>query len=266
MEIPVSKKVENVIRAMDRITLEEMDHVRLMRRRDIKYIVPTQTVPGLLEKINDKYRVLEIDGERIHPYSTLYYDTPELSMYHAHHNRRMNRYKVRIRRYVTSNLSFFEVKYKNNRGETIKRRIRPGEKDDITGEKSVKFLGENSPYKVNELQPALENYFKRITLVHHTIPERITIDLELHYNHVDGLRNLQLPGFSVIEIKRDRDAIQSYMIDQLRKNHIQPVGFSKYCLGTAMMVPSVKNNLFMKRMRQIEKFDLSYWNSEKHTI
>ena len=38
-----------------------------------------------------------------------------------HHNRRVNRNKIRFREYVGSNLTFLEVKTKNNKGKTIKK-------------------------------------------------------------------------------------------------------------------------------------------------
>lgn len=260
MYIPISKQVAEVIGRMQSISLKEMEHVRLMRRRDIKYVVPSRSIPGLLEQIQDKYRVLEIGDRRLHDYHTLYYDTPGLNMYHEHHNRRLNRYKVRVRKYMDTDLSFFEIKFKNNKGETIKRRIRPDNPEDITEERTGKFLADNSPYSIGEINPALQNYFKRITLVHKVTPERITIDIELNYSNVLGTMDIELPGFSVIEIKRDRDATHSDMITALRREHFQSIGFSKYCIGTALMKPNVKKNLFKPRIRQLGKFEESFYH------
>jgi hypothetical protein len=264
MDIPLSSQVAEVIGTMKPISLKEMEHVRLMRRRDTKYVVPSTVVPGLLENIQDKYRVLEIEEKRIHDYHTLYYDTPELAMYHEHHNRRLNRYKVRVRKYVDTDLTFFEIKFKNNKGETIKRRIRPENPDDLAEDRTGKFLADNSPYTYSEITPALQNHFKRITLVHIVSPERITIDIELNYSNVKGTMDIQLPGFSVIEIKRDRDANHSDIITALRREHFLPIGFSKYCIGTALMKPQVKKNLFKPRIRQLGKFEESFVHHLKH--
>ena len=258
MEIPLSKQVAEVLGNMQSISLNEMEHVRLMRRRDVKYVVPSVAVPDLLQRVQDAYRALEVGKRRIHDYHTLYYDTPELSMYHEHHNRRLNRYKVRVRKYVDTDLSFFEIKFKNNKGETIKRRIRPVNADELTEERTEKFLANNSPYSISEINPALQNYFKRITLVHKNAPERITIDIELTYSNVRGNMDVELPGFSVVEIKRDRDANHSDMITALRREHFQSIGFSKYCIGTALIQPGVKKNLFKNRIRQLGKFEESF--------
>lgn len=258
MDIPLSKQVAAVIGKMQSISLQEMEHVRLMRRRDIKYVVPSTSIPGLLEQIQDQYRVLEVGDRRIHDYHTLYYDTPGLHMYHEHHNGRLNRYKVRVRKYVDTDLSFFEIKFKNNKGETIKRRIRPDNAENMMEERTGRFLADNSPYHIEEINPALQNFFKRITLVHKVTPERITIDIELNYSNVRGTMDIELPGFSVVEIKRDRDAIHSDMIKALRGEHFQSFGFSKYCIGTALMKPKVKKNLFKPRIQQLGKFEESF--------
>ena len=48
---------------------------------------------------------------------------------------RVNRHKIRFREYVDSGLVFLEVKCKNNKGKTIKKRGRP--KKNVEDEKSV---------------------------------------------------------------------------------------------------------------------------------
>ncbi|MDA3822817.1 MAG: VTC domain-containing protein, partial [Bacteroidales bacterium] len=140
MSLQDTNLLEESIANMEAISLEEMDHVKLMRRRDTKFVVPTDKLASIIELVQDKYKVLEIDQQRIHSYQTLYYDTPYLEMYQNHHNGRLNRYKVRVRKYLTSDVSFLEVKFKNNKRETIKKRIRPEKPEDINSEKSDLFL------------------------------------------------------------------------------------------------------------------------------
>ena len=43
-------------------------------------------------------------------------------MFHNHHNGKLNRYKIRFRDYINTKNSFLEVKFKTNKGETIKSR------------------------------------------------------------------------------------------------------------------------------------------------
>ena len=77
----------------------------------------------ILDRIHDRYFVQFNEGRRIADYNTLYYDTPDLKMYIAHHDRKLNRQKLRARIYVDSGIAFCEVKNKNNKGRTKKKRI-----------------------------------------------------------------------------------------------------------------------------------------------
>jgi len=252
------QQTEELLDSMDTISLEEMDHVVLMRRTDTKYVLPSDQVPELLKEVSGSYRVLNIQDLKMQEYQTVYYDTPDFSMYHHHHNQRLNRYKIRVREYVSSGITFLEVKFKNNKRETIKKRIKPGETPLTMVNGFKDFLEKNSPYSPEELQPALENSFIRITLVHREIPERITIDLNLIYKRTDQEKNIRLPGVSIIEVKRNRDSNHSDMVKALHYRHIQPMGFSKYCMGTALTQDSVKKNLFRKRLRQLSKMDENF--------
>jgi hypothetical protein len=49
------------------------------------------------------------------PYLTLYFDTESFDNYIAHHNGKRPRFKIRMRKYVSSGFSFLEVKEKDNR-------------------------------------------------------------------------------------------------------------------------------------------------------
>jgi hypothetical protein len=261
MSLSGTNHLENILANMEAISLKEMDHVKLMHRRDTKFVVPTEKLESIIELVREKYKVLEIDKQRIHAYHTLYYDTPVLEMYQNHHNGHLNRYKVRVRKYLTSDISFLEVKFKNNKRETIKKRIRPEKPENINSEKSDQFLNENSPYSSNDIQPSLSNSFQRITFVHRTIPERITIDISLSFSDIDGTGTYSLPHLSVIEVKRDRDSERSDMIKVLRKKHIHSMGFSKYCMGTALVKKDVKSNLFRQRIRLIGRFEKTFFSA-----
>ena len=100
-----------------------MESVKLMNRIDTKYAVPLAVLPDILEAAKTDYFAQEIDGKRIATYDTIYYDTDTLDMYIRHHDRQLVRQKIRIRQYVDSNLTFLEIKRKNNKGRTKKKRI-----------------------------------------------------------------------------------------------------------------------------------------------
>jgi len=117
------QKIKDILANFDPIMLEEMDSVKLMDRTDTKFVFSFDQLPGILEAIRPYYRALEISGTRVSKYETLYYDTDDFNLYQRHHCGKMNRYKIRSRKYVESDLHFFEVKYKNNKGRTINNRI-----------------------------------------------------------------------------------------------------------------------------------------------
>ena len=52
----------------EKITLSEMDNVKLMSRTDTKFAFNISKLSKVLEKLSQFYRVMEIDGERAHHY------------------------------------------------------------------------------------------------------------------------------------------------------------------------------------------------------
>lgn len=252
MSTPIIKNVVSILEKMDSIDLEGMSHVRLMRRRDTKYVVEGDKLPTILDQIKDDYKVMEIENQRIQPYKTVYFDTPELAMYFDHHNQRKNRYKVRMRKYMLSGQSFLEIKFKNNRGETIKKRVDATMDVDSLDPEKAQFLADNSPFHFSDIEPALWNSFSRITLVSKYRPERLTIDLGLEFSMESHEQGKPLHKACVIEVKRDLDAEGvSDVISVLKKNHIKATGFSKYCMGTVLTKIGVRHNLFKQRLRTL---------------
>ena len=233
------------------ITLAEMKSVRLMNRVDTKFVTTMPRLLKLLELAQDEYFVQEIDGERNSAYTTLYYDTPRLDMYIMHHNGCLGRQKVRVRQYVDSNLTFLEVKNKNNHRRTRKKRITVSDFD-ITGEQQREFLKPLCWWDVDTLQPALRNWFNRITLVNKAKTERVTIDTSLRFhNDVSGI-DKSLGQVVIIELKRDGNQ-PSPLLSMLRDLRIHPQGFSKYCMGTALSNPDVKKNRLKPKLHYVER-------------
>lgn len=233
------------------ITLAEMKSVRLMNRVDTKFVTTLPRLMQLLEMAKDEYFVQEIDGERNSAYTTLYYDTPRLDMYIMHHNGCLGRQKVRVRQYVDSNLTFLEVKNKNNHRRTRKKRITVTGFD-ITGEQQREFLKPLCWWDVDTLQPALRNWFNRITLVNKAKTERVTIDTGLRFHNCMSGLDKSLDQVVIIELKRDGNQ-PSPLLAMLRDLHIHPYGFSKYCMGTALSNPSVKKNRLKPKLHYVER-------------
>ena len=253
--------IERILATFDPISLGEMEGVKLMNRIDTKYAVPLSALPAILEAAQDGYYAQEINGSRIATYDTMYYDTDSLDMYIRHHDRQLVRQKIRIRHYVESDLTFLEIKRKNNKGRTKKKRISvPG--FGITGDTfgdskrerwSVEdFIAAKSRYHWSELSPHLSTRFHRITLVNKAKTERLTIDMDLVWENIVSGESKTFPELVIIELKRDGN-VPSRMTDIMLAHRVHPFKISKYCIGTALTTPGLKRNRFKKKIRLIEK-------------
>ncbi len=147
-----------------------MDSVKLQDRMDTKFMFKDTLLPDILMRMTAHYKVLEIEGQRFNHYETLYFDTEKFDLYIRHHNGKLNRYKFRSRRYVESNLNFFEVKFKNNKGRTIKDRIKRPELITEIADKSSEFVRSLSNIDPDSLKPKLWVNYVRTTFVSKTLP------------------------------------------------------------------------------------------------
>jgi len=244
--------IESILDGYSSISLMEMDSVQLMDRIDTKYTVSFSLLPEILKRLQKDYLIQEINGSLLNAYRTIYLDTCDRAMYLDHHNGRRTREKIRVRTYVDSQTIFLEVKNKNNKGWTRKKRIELPEIKAYKQQKAEEFLEKHAKYAPDTLIPRLENSFYRITLVNKNKTERLTIDVNLAFrNPSDGLEK-QLDDLVVIEIKQTGN-VPSFAKSVLSNLRIRPVNISKYCLGTILTAPDVKSNRFKLKMIQLNK-------------
>ncbi len=238
------------------VSLKEMDAVRLMNRVDTKYITDEATLAGVLrDAAGAGYRVLVAGGDRVSPYNTVYFDTPGLRMFSDHHNQRLRRQKVRTRAYVNSGDAFLEIKRKNNRGRTKKKRtaIPMAELPDFRADAAAcRYLADWSDFRAEELLPTLETVFRRITLVNPAMTERITIDTDLRFRNFRTGLETSLEDAVVIELKQDGRAA-SPMKGILLDHRVKIARISKYCIAVTLTDPSARSNRFKEKVRLIEK-------------
>lgn len=251
----IASEIDKILADYQVITLDEIEKASLLKRKDRKYLFSTRLLPEVLKQVSETYRVLEINGSRSHPYRTFYYDTPELEMYHKHHRGMANRHKVRFREYTTSDIRFLEVKRKNARGITNKKRIQTSGMDQTTLMKEADFLEKNSPYRSEGISFTLENGFKRTTLVSESQAERITLDFQLSFKGHGEEAYLDLPGVCVAEIKYENHLSGSVFHKALRNSKIKPRRFSKYAIGMALIHPELKQNRFKERVRSVHQIN-----------
>ncbi len=252
MHISISEPVS----ALAPITLQEMDSIKLMNRIDTKYLTDeAHLVEILRDAAAAGYRALETEGERISPYDSIYFDTAALKMFSDHHNRRLKRQKVRTRTYVNSGLAFLEIKRKNNKGRTSKKRIGipAGEMQDFRADADAcAYLSQKSWFTADDLSPVLETIFSRITLVNPARTERLTIDTCLQFHNFRTGLECSLRDAVIIELKQDGHA-DSPMKRILLDHRVKPVRISKYCVAVTLTDPSARSGRFKKKVRTIEK-------------
>ena len=224
--------MDELLKPFETITLEEMKSVKLMNRTDTKFVTNTSKLYQLLKMAQQDYYVQVIDGERNLDYDTTYFDTTAFDMYNMHQSGHLNRQKIRFRTYCINHLQFMEVKTKNNHGRTKKKRIEVSDMD-LNDEEKRQFLHKHLRYDVEKLQPVLSNHFSRVTLVNKGMTERLTIDTGLNFHNVLNGSDKDMGQLVVIELKRD-GLVYSPVLQMLRQLRIQPHGFSKYSMGSAL--------------------------------
>jgi len=232
------------------ISLDEMDDVKLMSRTDTKFAFKANKMPLLLQKLLPFYRVLSIDGKLIHDYKSLYFDTDDRKFYLDHHNGRVNRNKIRFREYVGSKLTFLEIKLKNNKGKTIKKRMKVDAISTELSEKQQRYIEKNigEPIQVSSKQWI---NFSRITFVHKTQKERLTMDVNLTFENIND--NGDMKHIVIAEVKQERMSRSSDFMRIAKEMHILPIRISKYCLTTLDLNPLLKKNRFKEKVLFINK-------------
>lgn len=254
MEDPTAYKnsLQPLLAAMDPISLHEMSSIRLMNRTDKKFVTDIGHLFQMLELLRDDYFVQEVEGVRICAYQTIYWDTPDHAFYRMHHNGKTPRRKIRVRTYLDSDITFLEVKEKNNHGRTHKERIMVAGEDRLLESGAENFLQEQFRCGLSAFQPSVCNHFYRITLVNKGKTERLTIDFGVCFENYETGCKEGTGNLVIIELKRDGN-VPSPVLQVLRRLRVRPLGFSKYCIGSLLTNPSLKQNRFKMKMTEIRK-------------
>jgi len=232
------------------ITLNEMDGVKLMSRTDTKFAFKLKKLLELLKRLQPFYSVLTIDGKVVHDYKSLYFDTDKRKFYIDHHNSRVNRNKIRFREYVGSGLTFLEIKLKNNKGKTIKKRMKVAKISEQLSDEHKAYIEKIIGKKLDVSAKQWIN-FSRITFVHKTQKERLTMDVNLTFANNENSGDLK--DIVIAEVKQERMSRSSDFMRIAKEMSILPMRLSKYCISTMQLNPEIKQNRFKKKLLFINK-------------
>jgi VTC domain len=252
----INSELQQHVEGFEPIALGALERrAELQLRVDRKYIVEHDTLARLFDQVGRDYVALEIDGERLQRYDSIYFDTPELMGYRHHLQGRRKRFKCRTRLYG-GETCFFDLKLKGRRGETLKHRLPLSVLDHGSlGPRASfflrrKLLEEYGAVAPAELVPILHTSFARLTLAHASRPERLTFDFGIEAGPDGGEERYRMrPGRVLIESK---SAAGLGQVDRLLPRlGARPLSMcSKYCLGVALAHPALPTNPYRPLLRR----------------
>lgn len=238
-----------ILNEFEPVSLEEINEVKLMSRIDRKYWFNIDILNEFLQQALPYYHILEINGQRLMEYKTCYFDTEDNDMYMMHHNRHLPRHKIRLRKYVSTNNGFLEVKFKTNKKVTVKSRVENEFEKQAFNNDDEKFIAVKTPFSGTAIHPVIFNNFHRITLIHKDKLDRCTFDISPKFWNENN--EIHLKNLVIFELKKGHSLKSSPMVSLARSLKIRQRGMSKYCTGRALLEPELKQNSFKPRIRYI---------------
>jgi hypothetical protein len=230
----------DVVERLAPLSLRDLEErAALLRRTDRKYVLDRAVFDALVERLAGDHDVLEIDGRRVFAYSSMYVDSPDLRCFHDHAAGRAPRFKARTRHYRDTGVCHFEVKLKLESGETDKRQIDHAPSDDgVLTEEARRLVDETLPEAgiepPAELRPALRTGFHRVTFASRTGRARLTSDLGVAMEALDGRSTRMREGRVLVESKsEDGWAAADRVLADLGQ---QSLALSKYRTGIDLLV------------------------------
>lgn len=230
------------------IELSELMEKKLLSRFDRKYVIPIDKIESLLDLAKTEYQILKIGEKTEHQYISHYFDTQKYSLYLSHHNKRKVRFKLRTREYIDSQIRFAEIKLKEKNSLTQKFRLNIEQKQN--GMKEIHHLMMLYTKELPELIKTISISYKRKTLIHKIIDQRITIDTDICFSE-NGIEK-SMPNLAILEVKYS-GAKQNSKTPFSHLIHKFECNFSKYCIGVALLHPDIKQNNFLFTLKKIIK-------------
>lgn len=249
-----------VLQQFDSLAMSElMDRAELMDRSDRKFVFHRDLLSAILLDCVADYHILEMGGHRYFDYDTEYYDTPDWQFYLQHHRGKANRYKVRRRTYGSTGEEFIELKHKTHKGNTQKIRVM-GHSLESAQSLLLEHLGGDI---VQQLRASLCVQYQRITLLHKSKNEKVTLDFSLRWSapaeaspetEWTASNPQTFENIVIAEVKSTNLHFNTFQ--QIAKNRgIREGSLSKYCMGCLTIYPTIKHNRFKQTYQHILKLE-----------
>jgi hypothetical protein len=234
----------------DPISLEEMDRVKLQDRTDTKFVFGEADLGAVLDGLLEEYRLLVLNGARgsrlphallRHARTAAFLRPPQ----RPHLPEQGALPRIRGQRPLLSRSEAQDRPWPD-----LESTVAGGRHPGCDAATAPRFRAEGER-RCRATRPMLWNMFMRLTFVHRTRPERLTIDRSLGFTR-NG-RNAELEGICIAELKQEHGDRNSPFLRTMRAMGHRPSGMSKYCVGMWLLEPGVKYNGFKELFLKIER-------------
>ena len=161
-----------------------------------------------------------------------------MSFFKAHASGSKKRVKIRTRKYVDSDLHFFEYKQKANKRVTKFRYEMSGDEFGVMNQSANEFcVWVDSEYNLMPTEwitPALENSYQRVTLCNMNAQERVTIDYNIGFVNPRTWKTARIDNIAIIETKSATQPSPTSILLQQQCGITPQWACSKYCIGLYM--------------------------------
>ena len=125
--------------------------------------------------------------------------------------------------------------------------------DGITKDLTIKHQAYINKIIGNQIDVEAKQWinFSRITFVHKTNKERLTMDINLTFE--DDKNRGDLKKIAIAEVKQARMSRNSDFMRIAKALHILPIRISKYCMSTLELNPHLKRNRFKEKVLFLNK-------------
>ena len=238
----------DLLQKFETLSLNDLQNkAPLLEREDKKFVMAIKQINSILEECLEEYQILKIDTKLFFDYKTAYYDTKDLELYQNHHSGKGNRNKIRERLYVNSGLKFVEVKNKNNKGTTIKHRLKLH-----TILEAKEFVATHTGLSISDLEKTLNIEYSRITLLHKKNLEKVTLDYNLIFSN--DVVTMKYDNIVIAEVKTEKKTHIKFC-SIMKKHAIREGTLSKYCLGLISLNNKIKHNNFKYKYNKTLKIN-----------
>lgn len=239
------------IDAFESLSTPEVQKVKFTDKKELIYSFSRSLLPLLIESTKADYSILTHNGKKYNSYKLLYFDTPRNRFYLDGHNGKRNRFVVRFRQCVDSNITYFEVKYMNKKGRKKKKKITVADIKNSLGEEEIALLKKVMPKKkARKLSPRITCEFKRFVLINKQNNHKVTVDSDLKFtNNSSEIHHSAITTATILQERYDRT---SKFMAVLRELGIRQSQIGNYALGMSIFGIQ-KTNIYKEKTYKINK-------------